>query len=117
MAITKIIAQNYELFSGDTAVFNVSVKDQDDIAKDITGASARFVMARNTGKTPVVDITTGTGITITDSVNGLLTITVAAALTTALSGSYRYEVELTDVAGRVSTVAYGSIALMRDIAT
>lgn len=117
MPITRLIAQNFESFSGDTAVFNMTVMDQDAVAKDITGASVRFVMARKPGHTPLVDISTGAGITITDAVNGLLTITIPSAATEPLSGAYAYEVELTDVAGRVATVAFGSIAMRRDTAS
>jgi hypothetical protein len=116
MAVKKITAQNYEIFSGDTAVFNVVVYDENGAVKDITGATARFVMVRKIGQTPVVDLTTAAGIVLTDPTNGALRITVQAGITAALSGSYRHELEVTDVAGRVSTVAFGTVAVKRDAA-
>jgi len=116
MSVQTIIAQNYELFSGDTAIYKVAVKDKDDAAQDITGATCRFVMSKRAGGTPLVDLTNGTGITIDDATGGLLTITVPAADSIDLSGAYRWELQITDAAGRVSTVAFGTVTLRKDTA-
>jgi hypothetical protein len=115
--IQKLTPQRYELFSGNTGVFNVTVLDQDSVAQDITGASARFTVSRRAGDAnPLIDLGVGTGIAITDATNGLVTITVPAADTEPLSGAYRWELEITDVAGRVATVAYGSITFITNTA-
>ena len=114
MTVQKIIAQNYQLFSGDTAVFKVTVKNQADQAQDITGATALFTIARRPEDTPVVQLTTGTGITIDDAVTGKVTITVPSTDTDPLHGAYRWELQMTDAVGRVSTVAFGTVSFIID---
>ena len=117
MAVKKLTPQRYELFSGDTGVFNVTVLDRNGVAQDITGATARFVISRRQGQAvPDYIATTSDDITITDATNGLLTVTVPATDTAPLHGAYRWELQLTDVAGRVSTVAYGTVTFITDTA-
>ncbi len=116
MTVQRITKQQYELFSGDTGVFDVTVLDSNSQAKDITGATARFTASRRQGDTPDIDLSTAAGIVITDATNGLLTITIPAATTAALHGAYRWELQITDVASRVSTVAYGTIVFITDTA-
>ena len=117
MAIKKLIAQFYEAFSGDTAVFNCQVLNENGVAKDITGASARFVVSRQQGQTtPDIDVSVGTGIVITDATNGRMQITLSNNATAPLRGAYRFELQVTDIAGRVSTVAFGTITFIHDTA-
>ena len=110
-----------KLWSGDTRIVVFNVKDSDGNAQDLTSATAKFEMAAREGGTfsGAADVelaTGGSGIEITDAAAGEVTVTIAASDTASLSGEYYWELEITDSASRVSTVAYGFVEIVNDLA-
>lgn len=106
--------QSFPAMSGDQLVLPITVRDNADALVDLTGASARFAMARNERAT-VLDIdsaaspATATAV-LTDAVNGLVTVTITDENTEALAGDYYYECKVTDTTGREAVVARGWIS-------
>lgn len=107
-----MVASNFDMFSGNTKVIKVVVRDQDDAIVDLSGATATFVLMRAPGQSAIISKTVGSGIVITDAVNGLLEITIDPADTEPLRGAHSHELEITDAGGRKSTVLFGTITIM-----
>ncbi len=114
--------------SGDTRRLTYTAKDLQGAAVDITGASIRWGLfkldpdisdptAKNT--TTILPGGTlksvGSGITITDAVNGVFRIDVDPADTAALKGGdYYQESEIVTVAADVATALYGIFRIKKD---
>ncbi len=108
----KVIPTNFEMFSGNTRLLEVTVLDQDDAVVDLTGAQAvDYSLAKAAGKAAIFEKTLGTGVTITDAVNGVLQITLLPADTEDLRGTFYQELEVTDAAGRITTVLFGTVTI------
>lgn len=101
------------MFAGDTKVLSVTVQDQDDAIVDLTGAAAEWVLAKQHGAAALITKTVGSGITITQPLNGQLEVLMQPADSVQLRGSYAYQLEITDAFSRKSTVLYGTIAIRR----
>lgn len=99
---------------GDTYANIVVVTDAVGAAVDITGYS--FLMTIDPSKAPV-DNTNNlfqlTGI-ITDAPNGRVEFE-PTAIQTDLVGSYFYDIQMTDDAGRIRTIATGKYKFVQDI--
>ena len=118
MSLRKLIDQNFEMHSGDTKDIVVNVLDEQDQAVPIVAADVVFILSKNEFSTALVTKTTGGGgIVITNGPGGVLTITLDSADTEPLVGEHYYEVELTDVASRVNTIAVGSIDIRPNVIT
>ncbi len=111
----KQIDQNFEMHSGDTKDIVVTVLDELDQVVNISGATAVFILSQNPYSPAVITKSSGSGIVITDGPAGILTITLDAADTESLQGSFYYEVELTDASSRVSTIVVGQINIRADV--
>lgn len=88
--------------------FVVTVTDGDGAAIDITGYGVAFLLARRRGDAPLVSLSVGSGVTITNAAAGEFT----AALTQAqadIVGTVYYEAITTDGSGNVKTVASGYV--------
>ena len=116
MARTKIVATNFEMFSGDTRVLAVLVLDQDGAVENITSSSAAFAIMKRHGQTPLIAKAIGSGIVLIDPANGRLEVTLDPADTEPLAGAHAYELALTDNSGRKTTVLFGTIAILRNSA-
>lgn len=100
--------------SGDELVLPITVRDNDDALVNLSGATARFAMARKPRAT-TMDIDSAASpptatVVFTDAVNGLLTVTITDENTEALEGDYYYECKVTDSTGREAVVARGWIS-------
>ena len=115
MALRRLLDQNFEMVSGDTKDIVVTVFDELDQVVPITGASAVFILSVNEFSAALVTKTTGAGIVITDPVQGVLTVTLSPADTEPLIGTHYYEIELTDIDGKVSTIAFGQIDIRKNV--
>ena len=95
---------SFPLSAGQDVDFVITVVDQNAAAVDLTGASIRFKMTYPNDKqgTALADTTdspqTAT-YTITDAVNGVVTVSLADTVTDPLLGDYYYEMKVTDSAG------------------
>lgn len=103
---------NDEYIAGDTAVFELTVTDGDDNAKDVAGADVSFAVSEYRGQEPLIEKTTANGITIVDGANGRVDIRVNSDDTVGLGDAdgqdYYYEIEITDGTGDVATVTTGT---------
>lgn len=111
MPTTKLNPQNFEMFSGNTKPVAFDVIDHLDAPVDLTGASGNFALAKNSNG-PALFTKAGT---LPGSPNNRIEFTIAPADTDALAGTYYYECEVTDQAGRVSTIAFGSVNIKRNL--
>ncbi len=110
-----LIPSNFEMFSGNTKVLKVAVLDQDDVVVDLTGASADYAFSERPGTPALFTKSVGSGIVITDDVNGLLEVTINPADTESLSGTFHHELEVTDAAGRKTTVLFGTATVRLNV--
>ncbi len=116
MAITTNVA-NLTITRGDTLVHRITVKNTDETAKDITGATVRYTVRERTyDGTQVLQKTVGSGIVLTTPASGILDVTLLNADTSALSPglTYVYDCELT-LSGQVQTVQSGVITIIGDV--
>ncbi len=94
------MATDFSMFAGDTKQLAFAVVDSANAAVDVTGAGVKFVIAPQQSKSALVTKTELSGITISGST---ITVALTPADTQALAGLYRYELEITDSSGNVST--------------
>jgi hypothetical protein len=115
--------QDVAMFSGDTRVLAFTVTQAGDSTPvDLTGATAiKWKCARKLSggfsSTVTLSKALGAGITVTDADAGQLQVLLSPADTAALSGRFYHELEITDVAGNVSTVAIGTLTIAKDLIT
>lgn len=114
MPVTKLTAQPFEMFSGDTKDLNVTVLNQDSAVVDLTGASVDFTISKKPGGAALVTKTVGSGIVLTDPTNGVMDITLNPADTVSLKGAYHYQCRVTDVSLRETTVLFGTATIRKD---
>lgn len=115
MAVKKLIPAQLEMHSGNDKVIVVTVLDQDSATIDITGITADFSVSNDRASAPLFTQTVGSGIVLSDPSNGELTVTIEDTDSEPLVGNYYFELTITDVAGRVSTVLHGSLNVLRNV--
>ena len=106
--------------SGDQLVLPITVKDNAGDLVNLSGASARFAMARGPSSTPVIDSSASppTASVVIDSASpatGLVTVAITDENTEALLGDYYYECKITDSVGNESMVARGWISFAENL--
>jgi ABC-type sulfate transport system permease subunit len=80
-------------------------------ATTIAGWAITFTLkVRDRSGAALITRTVGSGITITDAVNGVFTVLLTAANTTLTPGVYSYDIRRTD-AGSATTLTYGFITI------
>lgn len=100
------------MFAGDTKTLQVTVKDENGDAVDLTGASIRWQASRSVNKRPAdLEKSVGDGITITDATAGRFDVTLDSADTEDLRGDFYHEAEVIDASGNVSTVFTGTLTI------
>lgn len=95
--------QAIRLDAGATHTLNLSIKNPDGTAFNLTGCTRLEFVARRTiaDTETVISKTLGSGVAVTSAVAGTAAVTLAAADTLTLSGTYEYDVHLV-----VSAVRY-----------
>lgn len=108
--------QNFRAVSGDNITVGVTVTDADGAAVDLTGATIRW-SARKLGEAAnAIEKSSGAGeVELTDPTAGEFEVELEPADTDDLEGVFQHESEITDVAGRVTTVAIGAMTLTEDV--
>ncbi len=106
--------QSFPAMSGDELVLPITVRDNDDVIVNLSGASARFAMARKPNATTIdIDSTASpptAGVIFTDAANGLVTVTITDENTEVLEGDFYYELKVTDNTGREAVTNRGWIS-------
>jgi hypothetical protein len=97
--------------AGDDLLLEFTVT-RDDVAVNITGMTARFVVARRPGETAVLSTeaspATATA-SLTTPASGIFRVAIDGANSSALRGTYQFEAEIEDGSGDISTVARGFV--------
>jgi hypothetical protein len=112
MTIVASVSLQY-LAGNDIALeFTVSVDDE---AIDISQMTPSFAIARDSGSAVIsTDDATATA-EVTDGPDGVFEVTIAGEDTAALAGTYRWQANLEDALGSVSTVARGYVTFKQGI--
>lgn len=122
MAITN--PTPIEIYAGNYRKIQFTVVDGDagdGSAKDLTGNSARFSMAKQKAdgsysRSAEVDkSTSGSEVTITDAANGVIEVELVEADTLTLKGTYHYELELVDGSGNTLVVSVGEVEVLVNV--
>lgn len=104
---------DFTMTAGDSKVLEVTVTDAAGAAVDLTGVQGiRWHMARSVNDRPAtVEKSLGSGIAVTDAVNGVFTVTLDSADTEDERGDFYHEAEVIDENGNVSTVLTGAVTI------
>ena len=99
-----------ELFRSSDTVFTVAVKEDGGPA-DVTGWTFQLVAkARSDDDTAVLTLSTGSGIAITDAVNGEIELTIDTEASNVSPGRYPYTLCRTN-AGAKTVLRYGDLVV------
>lgn len=106
--------------SGDQLVLPITVKDNAGAIVPLSGATARFAMARSQTGVPVIDseaspATASVVIDPASPATGLVTVTITDENTDVLIGDYYYELKVTDSAGREAVTTRGWISFAENL--
>lgn len=104
--------QNFDLWSGDDTTLEVTVLDDTGTPVVLTGATLTWKVFTRLGSMLVVK-TNGNGIAITDAEHGVCVITLTAADTDVLNGTYHHELQMVQN-GITSTVMVGHVTVHED---
>lgn len=113
------MAQTYnipEIIRGDTfkdLQFTLSINS---VAEDLTdyAIACKFRRGSKTGK-EVKSLTVGSGITITDALNGVFKIDAFNLGTDFVTGTYYYDIEFTNGSGEIDTYINGTFKVNQDV--
>lgn len=96
------------IYQGDTAKFEFTVRDSAGKLVNLTGASAIFSYKTSTDETTT---------TVAGTINGsVITVTLSSTITSDLLGQYIYEVKIKDSGNNVDTVFVGKLNVAVSIA-
>ena len=98
---------------GNTVTLDVAVTTAAGAPVDLTGSTLRFAVRRSPSDPIILDKTSsGGGITIAPGTGGTATVSIVAADTEAgPTGIFAWELEGTDPAGKVTTLASGTFVI------
>lgn len=108
------------MYRGDSAAFNLSAKQSDGSPMNLTTGTLFFTVkshSRQLDTDALLQKSTGNGITVTDAVGGLFTVTLSPSDTAdAYAPSYMvWDVQYVTSGGNVYTLADGQLLLKADI--
>lgn len=96
----------------DTFVRDLTFKDANGAAIDLTGAAVAFTLKRD--PSDATPLATAAAV-ISAPLTGVCRITVAAATMDIPEGVYSYDVQLTDAGGEVTTVLKGPFSVTYNV--
>lgn len=105
------MASDFSMYSGDSRVLTISIRDEAGVAVDVSTATAIVYGIFRADGTLVVSKALGAGVTV---VTSTVTVTLLPADTAALAGTYGHELQVTMPDGSVSTALHGEMTIVRD---
>jgi len=109
-------AYNFTMFTGNDKFLQVTLKDVNEVAINITGWSIEFALRLQKDDVTLISKTVGSGISIDDGLNGIFTVSIDDTDTDALAeGSYWYEIKTTNLSGVETTVLNGKAKMYQSI--
>ena len=112
------LQRNLEIFRGDTKVLEGQAKNSaDDTPIDLTGALLWFTVKKKRSDVDpgVLQKTVGSGILITDALQGEFKIEVAPSDTASLNGRFYWDLQLKNTIGQIFTLASGIFNVVIDV--
>lgn len=113
-----IVGENFSIYRGDTWTETWTILDQNGVSVDITGATFKMTLKNNTSDADpgVLQLTSpSSGIVITDAATGVVTLTITATQTAALTPStYEYDIQMNNT-GTVKTLVRGKLTIVADV--
>lgn len=103
--------QNITMFAGDSKNLVVTVLNDSGGPIDLTGAVIKWIMYRNNVGADVTKSSLNGGITISDPLSGVFTISVLSADTSDLAGSFNHAAQVTDARGFATVVMNGRVTI------
>lgn len=101
--------------AGNDITLEFAVTDEDGNVANITGATPSFTV-RRVGRDAVLSTEDATAIAvITSAAGGLFRVSIDAADTTELIGTYRFQAEIEDASGDISTVSRGFVTFRENL--
>jgi len=115
MANPTVTEIDYCRHRGDTFSIQIAIKDSVAAAIDVTGFS--FLLTVDPSATPTA---AGTNIyqligVLDDAVNGLVSFAPDATDALSAPGNYFYDIQQTDAASKIRTIAKGKWTILQDI--
>lgn len=80
------------MYAGDTLILEITAKDSDGSALDLSGLTLKWSLARTNTSTALLTKTVGSGITVTDAALGKFKVELTPSDTDKFSGEYYHEV-------------------------
>jgi len=115
--MTRLV-QNASMMSGDTKLISASTSGSDGGVYDLTNATIKYTLQvpTNVGSgSSITKQTGGSGIAFTDASAGKFEITLDAADTASIVGTFNHEAEAFDSASKTATLFTGSMKIVGDI--
>lgn len=107
--------QDISMYAGESLEIEILVTNDAGAAKDLTGATIAWKLARGPGSTAMVSKSTGAGIAITNAASGIFTVSLSPADTESLHGRYYHEARVTDSGGKESVITVGTVLIQKSM--
>ena len=82
------------MYAGDTLILEITAKDSDGTALDLTGLTVKWSLARVNTSPALLTKTVGSGITVTNAALGQFKVELTPTDTASFSGEYYHEVRV-----------------------
>ncbi len=106
------MSTNFTMYSGDTKNLEITVKDEDDVAVDLTDCELFWELSLIVGlNPPLISKELGSGLTVVDAATGRFDIKIESGDTEGLVGSFVHEVRMIDDDDNVSTILQGTVTI------
>lgn len=110
-----VAAVSFSYVAGTDITLEFTVTDEDDEVATILGSTIHFAMAK-VGEDPAISTAGGTAAgSITDAPGGKFQVSIDAADTEGLFGTYRFQAQLEDASGDIATVARGFMTFSKNL--
>jgi len=115
------LSLNLKMVRGDTYSFTAAIilnGDPVDLTGGVVRMTAKWSVSDTDGSAVFQLSSAATGITITDAINGEISVVIGASLTTSLPAKkveLPYDIQFVDAAGLIYTVLYGTLTVVPDI--
>ena len=113
-----LLGQNASMMSGDDKLISASTSGSDGGAHDLTSATIKWTLQvpSNMGSgSSISKQTGGSGIAFTDASAGKFEITLDAADTASIVGTFNHEAEAFDSASKTATLFKGTMKIVGDV--
>lgn len=104
-----IVVYNNDTFNGE--IFTITVNK---VALDLTGSSIRLQVRKTRDDSPVINLSLGSGLSLTDAPNGKFRIDNQIFSVTT-PDVYEYDIEITLASGEVKTYIIGCFKIIGDV--